>query len=152
MLFWFCQALCVRDKPDFSKLEEAATTLRDNQYFELYSKAELKLAALKLTKGRENYSESDIEQDIYLSEYVLDYTATGRLLLFQVMIKNAFRIFCNKPYDRIKLTAAENKLLNNMGNGFQQIWKSNENGIKKSVQIGTENQSSNVYVIDSRIW
>ena len=140
------------DKPDFSKLEEAATTLRDNQYFELYSKAELKLAALKLTKGRENYSESDIEQDIYLSEYVLDYTATGRLLLFQVMIKNAFRIFCNKPYDRIKLTAAENKLLNNMGNGFQQIWKSNENGIKKSVQIGTENQSSNVYVIDSRIW
>ena len=126
--------------------------MRDNQYFELYSKAELKLAALKLTKGRENYSESDIEQDIYLSEYVLDYTATGRLLLFQVMIKNAFRIFCNKPYDRIKLTAAENKLLNNMGNGFQQIWKSNENGIKKSVQIGTENQSSNVYVIDSRIW
>lgn len=140
------------DKPDFSKLEEAATTLRDNQYFELYSKAELKLAALKLTKGRENYSESDIEQDIYLSEYVLDYTATGRLLLFQVMIKNAFRIFCNEPYDRIKLTAAENKLLNNMGNDFQQIWKSNENGIKKSVQIGTENQSSNVYVIDSRIW
>lgn len=140
------------DKPDFSKLEEAATTLRDNQYFELYSKAELKLAALKLTKGRENYSESDIEQDIYLSEYVLDYTATGRLLLFQVMIKNAFRIFCNKPYDRIKLTAAENKLLNNMGNDFQQIWKLNENGIKKFVQIGTENQSSNVYVIDSRIW
>lgn len=140
------------DKADFSKLEEAAAALRDNQYFELYSKAELKLATLKLTKGRENYSESDVEQDIYLSEYVLDYTATGRLLLFQIMIKNAFRIFCNEPYDRIKLTAAENKLLNSMGNDFQQIWKSNENGIKKSVQLGTENLSSNVYVIDSRIW
>ncbi len=140
------------DSTDFSRLEQAAVTLSDNQYFELYSKAKLKLAALKLTKGRENYLKSNIEQDIYLSEYVLDYTATGRLLLFQIMIKNAFRIFCNEPCNRIKLTATENVLLNNMGINFQQIWKSNENGIKKFVQLGTETLQSNVYVIDSRIW
>lgn len=142
----------VSDSVDFSALEQAATTLRNEQYFELYSKAKLKLAALKLSRGRENYSKSDIEQDIYLSEYVLDYTATGRLLLYQIMIKNAFRIFCNEPYNKVKLTDAEEKLLNNMGINFQKIWKLNENGIKKFVQLGTKCMLSNSYIIDSRIW
>lgn len=142
----------ISDSIDFSKLEEAASILRDEQYFELYSKAKLKLAALKLSRGKENYSKSDIEQDIYLSEYVLDYTATGRILLFQIMIKNAFRIFCNEPYNKVKLTDPEKKLLDNMGIDFQTIWKSNENGIKKYVHLGTECVFSNSYIIDSRIW
>lgn len=137
---------------DFSALEEAASTLRNEQYFELYSKAKLKLAALKLSKGQENYSKSNIEQDIYLSEYVLDYRATGRLLLFQTMIKNAFHIFCKEPYNKVKLTDVEKKILDNMGIDFQKLWKSNDNGIKKSIQLGTKYMFSNSYIIDSRIW
>lgn len=142
----------VSDSIDFSTLEQAATTLRNERYFELYSKAKLKIAALKLSKGRGKYSKSDIEQDIYLSEYVLDYAATGRLLLFQTMIKNAFRILYNESYNKVKLTDIEKKLLDNMGSNFQQIWKSNEYGIKKFVQLSTDPILSNSYIIDSRIW
>ena len=142
----------VSDSTDFSALEQVASTLRDERYFELYSKAKLKLAALKLSKGQGNYSKSDIEQDIYLSEYVLDYTATGRLLLLQIMIKNAFWIFGKNPHKKVKLTATEEKLLDNMGINFQKIWKSNENGIKKFVQLSTNCTLSNSYIIDSRIW
>ena len=68
------------------------------------------------------------------------------------MIKNAFRIFCNEPYNKVKLTDPEKKLLDNMGIDFQTIWKSNENGIKKYVHLGTECVFSNSYIIDSRIW
>lgn len=142
----------VSDSINFSALEQAASTLRNEQYYELYSKAKLKLAALKLSRGQKIYSKSDIEQDIYMSEYVLDYTATGRLLLFQTMIKNAFRIFCDEPFNKIKLTNAEKRLLDNMGMDFQNIWKLNENGIKKFVQLGAKYISSNSYIIDSRIW
>ena len=142
----------ISDSSDFSELERAANILREEQYFELFSKAKLKLAALKITKGMNKYTRSDIEQDIFLSEYALDYMATGRLLLFHIMIKNAFRVFCNEPYNSVKLTVAEKALLKNMGSDFQKIWKSNENGIKKSVRLGIENIPCNAYVIDPRIW
>lgn len=142
----------ISDSSDFSELEQVANILREEQYFELFSKAKLKLAALKIAKGMNNYAKSDIEQDLFLSEYALDYRATGRLLLFHIMVKNAFRIFCNEPYNKVILTVAENAILNNMGPDFQKIWKSNENGIKKSVQLGIESIPCNAYVIDPRIW
>lgn len=140
------------DNSDFTELERAANILREEQYFELFSKAKLKIAALKITKGKNKYTKADIEQDIFLSEYALNYVATGRLLLLHIMVKNAFRIFSNEPHKKIKLTATENKLLNNMGLGFKEIWKSNEIGIKRSVQFAIQNISYDTYVIDPRIW
>lgn len=143
---------CLILKDDFSKLEAAAENLIRAQYLEIYSKAKLKLAALRLVKGNQTYSEKDIRQDLYMSEYVLDYPATGRLHLLHKMIKNAFYIAANEKDKITKLTDHDLKLTYSLGTSYQQVWNHNETGIKRSILFWSEDIMPDVYAIDARIW
>lgn len=140
------------DENNFTKLESAAQELLQAQYQEIYSKAKLKIAALKLVRNTPLYSEMDIQQDLYLSEYILTYPATGRLRLLQIMVKNAFLIYTHQTNKIIEYTIEDKKIIAKLGNCYNQIWSSNEIGTKRSVQFWNRNTELNVYYLDARIW
>ena len=142
----------ITDTGDFSKLECAAQDLIEAHYLELYAKAKLKLAALKLTNSSHPYSSKDIEQELYLSEYVLEYPATGRLLLLQRMVKNAFFVYSGEAHKVINLSLEEKNLINNLGISYRHVWDFNEKGIKHFVQFWNGNAQPYMYTLDARIW
>lgn len=134
----------------FSELETAAEALRASQYLEIYSKAKLKLAALKMVKSASTVEE--ISKEVYLSEYALDYPATGRLGLLCKMVKNAFFIYTNEADKSMKLSASERKLINNLGNDYQMVWNHNEKSLKRSIRFLGDTLQTSEYILDARIW
>lgn len=142
---------CLNDKDtDLSELEYAAEALNISKFVELYSKAKLKLAALKMARGR--YSAEEVWQEIYLSEYVLDYPFTGRLALLYKMVKNAFFIYTGKTNELIKLSADEHKKISRMGNDYKLICKHNQSGMKTKISFFSNDFSNHIYFLDTRIW
>lgn len=142
----------IADTNEFSNLECSAQDLFHAQYLELYAKAKLKLAALKLTKCAYVNSKEDIKQELYLSEYVIDYPFTGRLRMLHKMLENAFFIYTNEAHKVVKRTANDKKLMSDLGISYRKIWDFNEDGIKRSIQFWNKNVQLNVYALDARIW
>ncbi len=142
---------CLRDQDQsLEELESASNALYQSQFIELYSKAKLKLAAIKIVRG--GYSKEEIEHDIYISKYVLSYSFTGRLALLYKMIKNAFLIYSNRANEIEELTPEEMKKINLMGRDYQRVWDHNTKGLKKSFAFLTEHSIPYVYILDTRIW
>lgn len=142
---------CLKNKEsDISELEYAAEALNNSHFVELYSKAKLKLAAIKMVRG--DYSETEIKQDIYLSKYVLDYSFTGRLALLYKMVENAFYIYSEQANNIKRLSINEEKAVYIMGNDYQKIWRHNKVGVKRKVNFLFEAYSACTYLIDPRIW
>lgn len=138
--------------PDYNinELEQAADDLYRAQFWEIYSKAKLKLAAIKMVRG--NYSVEDIEKDLYIAEYVLDYSFSGRLKLLNIMIKNAFQIFSGNSDNLVKFSTDDKNKLYKIGGKYKEIWEHNKKGVKTTIGFYDEFQGSNIYMLDRRIW
>ena len=143
---------CIQSaKYDLCNLEYAAEALNNSSFIELYSKARLKIAAVKMVRG--GYSQDDIEKELLLSKYVLKYDFTGRLALFYKMLRNAFDIiYGHKMNNYAKLTADEKKKLCMMGADYQKVWEHNEKPFKKNIVFLAEHFLPSEYVLDARIW
>ncbi len=142
---------CLKDhEQNLEELESASNALYQSQFIELFSKAKLKLAALKIVRG--GYTKEEIEHDIYISKYVLSYSFTGRIALLYKMIKNAFLIYSNKANEIEALTPEEMKKINLMGLDYQRVWNHNTKGLKKYITFLDDHSIPYVYIIDTRIW
>lgn len=138
------------DQYDIGKLEYAAEALNNSGFIELYAKARLKLAAIKLVRG--GYSKNDIEKELIISRYVLSYDFTGRLSLLYKMLKNAFCIYSSQINQISNLTTAEQKTLYMMGQDYQKVWKQNLNQFKERIVFLSNYSLPNEFILDARIW
>lgn len=142
---------CLIDKNlDLSELEYTADLLNKSHFVELYSKAKLKIVALKMV--RNHYPVEEIKQELYLSEYVLDYSLTGRIAILYKMVKNAFCIYAGETNKQSVLSTEEKKKIYTMGVDYQRIWENNSNGIKRKIEFMSKDYLPNTYVLDTRIW
>lgn len=142
---------CIQsEKYDIYKLENAAEALYNSGFIELYAKAKLKLAAIKMVRG--TYSTDNIEKELTLSKYVLKYDFTGRLSLFYKMLRNALSVCKLQNNSIVDLTHDEKKTLQIMGSDYQKIWKHNSNIFKNKIVFLSKTHSPHEYVLDARIW
>ena len=142
---------CIQsNKYDIRNLEYAAEALNNSGFIELYAKARLKLAAIKMT--RYGYSKEDIEQELALSRYVLKYSFTGRLSLLYKMLQNAQTIYGLPKNHLEKLTPSEQKALRMMGRDYQNIWEHNSKSFKNHIVFCSNKNLQNEYILDARIW
>ena len=142
---------CIQsDQYDLCNLEYAAEELNNSRFIELYSKARLKIAAVKMVRG--GFSQDDIEKELLLSKHVLKYDFTGRLALLYKMLRNALDIHGHTMNNYAKLTNDEKKKLCMMGDDYQKVWRHNEKPFKKNVMFLSEHSLPNEYVLDARIW
>lgn len=142
---------CLIDKKlDLFELEYTADLLNKSHFVELYSKAKLKIAALKMVRGQ--YSAEEIKQELYLSEYVLDYSFTGRIAILYKMVKNAFCIYAGETNRQSTLSTDEKKKIYTMGLDYQRVWEHNSNGIKRKIEFMSHEYLPDTYFLDTRIW
>lgn len=142
---------CIQSaKYDICKLEYAAEALNNSGFIELYAKARLKIAAIKMVRGA--YSKDDIEKELIISKYVLRYDFTGRLSLLYKMLKNAFSIYGSQINQMSDLTSIEQKALCMMGSDYQKVWKHNSKQFKEKIVFLSAYSLPNEYILDARIW
>jgi hypothetical protein len=142
---------CIQsEKYDIRELEYAAEALNNSGFIELYAKARLKIAAIKMVRG--GCSPDEIEKELTLSKYILKYDFTGRLALFYKMLKNAFSVYNQQTNQMLNLTPAEQKALHMMGSDYQKVWEHNSRPFKNKVSFLSEYSLPNEYILDARIW
>lgn len=144
---------CLKNpKCNFVELENAAEELYNAQFWEIYCKAKLKLAALKMIHGE--YTTKEIEHDLYISEYVLNYPLSGRLKILHTMVKNAFYVFSNNLHNRIEISIDDKHKINKIGGKLKVIYEHNKKGFKKDIKFYTNTFTGelNIYLLDPRIW
>lgn len=142
---------CIQsEKYDIHELEYAAEALNNAGFIELYAKARLKIAAIKMVRCA--YSKEDIEKDLIMAKYVLKYEFTGRLSLLYKMLKNAFSIYSAQKNQMLALNPTEQKKLYMLGSDYQKVWEHNSKQFKERIVFLSPCLVANEYILDARIW
>lgn len=115
---------------NLKKLKQAALVLKDAHYWELFAKAELKIAAVLLLSESKDLKE--ISHFIMTSDYyILSATTSRRFQLISAHIKFLFYTISNNSREAAECAEKYRKLAINIGPFYQEIGKQSRSAFYK---------------------
>lgn len=127
--------------------------LKEEHYWELYAKAQLKIAAILLLTNRAETN--NIRQLLITSEYILPTEATVRFQMINAHIKSLYYAFVNNLYQANQVASIYNEFAKRIGPVYKTIGKHNLK-VYSNTRINCacrENLSIDTgLLLDPRIW
>lgn len=135
------------------KLTQSAAILRNNHYWELYAKAELKIAAIQMLSG--HMDEAEVSRLIITSEYVLPSIPTNRFQLISSHIKYLYYSSTKNSVEAEKAAQKYYRLSRDLGPFYQQIGERQLSGYSTPKVICATKENLNwepALLLDPRVW